>query len=74
MLINGVSKTIENEAIKQNGGFLGMLLDTLGASLLGNLLKVKEVKGSNILGRRVIHEYEGTTIADQDFQCHLNFS
>ena len=51
-----------------------MLLDTLGASLLGNLLKVKEVKGSNILGRRVIHEYEGTTIADQDFQCRLNFS
>ena len=26
---------------EQKGGFLGMLLSTLGASLLGNLLKVK---------------------------------
>ena len=33
-----VSKTIENEAKEQKGGFLGMLLGTLGASLLGNLL------------------------------------
>ena len=33
-----VRKTIENEAKEQKGGFLGMLLGTLGASLLGNLL------------------------------------
>ena len=72
MLINGVSKTIENEAIEQKGGFRGMLLDTLG--LLRNLLKVKGVKGSNILGRRVMHECEGKTIADQDFQCRLTFN
>ena len=71
MLINGVSKTIENEAIEQKGGFRGMLLDTLG--LLRNLLKVKGVKGSNILGRRVMHECEGKIIADQDFQCRLTF-
>ena len=74
MLINGVSKTIEHEAIEQKGGFRGMLLDTLGAGLLGNLLEVKGVKGSNILGRRVMHECEGKTIVDQDFQCRLTFN
>ena len=41
MLIQGVSKTIKNEAKEQKGGFLGMLLETLGASLLGNLLTGK---------------------------------
>ena len=34
LLIKGISETIENEANEQKGGFLGMLLGTLGASLL----------------------------------------
>ena len=38
ILLNGVSKTIENETKEQRGGFLSMLLGTLGASSLGNLL------------------------------------
>ena len=38
ILLKGVSKTIENETKEQGGGFLSMLLGTLGASLLGNLL------------------------------------
>ena len=38
ILLKGVTKTIENETTDQRGGFLGMLLGTLGASLLGNLL------------------------------------
>ena len=33
LLIKGVSETIKNEAKEQKGGFLGMLLCTLGASL-----------------------------------------
>ena len=37
ILLKGVSKTIENETKEQRGGFLSMLLVTLGASLLGNL-------------------------------------
>ena len=41
LLIKGVSETIKNEAKEQKGGFLGMLLGTLGASLLGNLLTGK---------------------------------
>ena len=36
----GITKKIENE-IKQKGGFLGILLGTLGASLLGNMLTGK---------------------------------
>ena len=38
ILLKGVTKTIENETKEQRGGFLVMLLGTLGASLLGNLL------------------------------------
>ena len=37
-LLKGVTKTIENETKEQRGVFLGILLGTLGASLLGNLL------------------------------------
>ena len=41
ILIKGVTKTVKNEAKEQKGGFLNMLLGTLGASLLGNLLTGK---------------------------------
>ena len=37
LLLKGVSKTIQNEAKEQKGGFLSMLLGTLGASLLVNI-------------------------------------
>ena len=40
ILLRGITKTIENE---QKGRFLGMLLGTLGASLLGNMLTGKGV-------------------------------
>ena len=36
ILLKGVSKTIKNETKEQRGGFLSMLLGTLGASLLGD--------------------------------------
>ena len=38
ILLKGVTKTIENETKEQKGRFLSILLGTLGASLLGNLL------------------------------------
>ena len=41
LLIKGVSEAIKNEAKEQKGGFLGMLLSTTGASLLGNLFEGK---------------------------------
>ena len=42
LLIKGVSKTIKNDVKEQKGGFLGISLGTLGATLLGNLLAGKE--------------------------------
>ena len=41
LLIKGVSETTENKAKEEKGEFLRMLLGTLGASLLGNLLAGK---------------------------------
>ena len=38
ILLKGVTKTIKNETKEEEGGFLSILLGTLGASLLGNLL------------------------------------
>ena len=61
LLIKGVSKTIENEAKQQKGGFLGILLGTLGASLLENL----------ITGKGAIRAGEVTLRAVHDFKCCL---
>ena len=41
LLLKGVSETVQNEAKEQKGGFLSMLLGTLGVSLLGNILAGK---------------------------------
>ena len=41
ILLKGVTKMIEDETKEQKGGFLSMLLGTLGASLLENLLSGK---------------------------------
>ena len=45
-LLEGVSETIKNEAKEQKGGFLSMLLGTLGLSLLGNMLAGNGVIGA----------------------------
>ena len=66
LLMKGVSKTIKNEAKKQKSGFLGMVLGTLGASLLGNLLAGKGVvwvgKGATATSRGL-----GAIRSSQDF-------
>ena len=38
LLLKGVTETVQNEVNKQKGGFLSMLLGTLRANLLGNIL------------------------------------
>ena len=43
VLLKGVTKTIKNKIKEQKGEFLSMLLDTLGASLLGNILAGKGI-------------------------------
>ena len=57
LLIKGVSETIKNESKEQKGGFLSMLLGTLVASILGNLLTCKGVMTAG----------EETIMAGQDF-------
>ena len=47
-----MSKTIENKTKEQKGGFLSMLLGTLGASVLGNLLSS---------GKGIVRAGEGAT-------------
>ena len=54
VLLKGVSETIQHEAKEQRGGFLSMLLGTLGASLLGDMLS----KG--LSGKGAIRAGEGT--------------
>ena len=54
LLLKGISETIQHEAKEQRGGFLSMLLGTLGASLLGDILS----KG--LSGKGVLRAGEGT--------------
>ena len=57
LLIKGISEAIKNEAKEQKDGFLSMLLGTLGATFLENLLTFKST----------IRAGEGTIRAGQDF-------
>ena len=61
ILLKGVSKTIENETKEQRGGFLSVLLDTLGASLLGNLLTGG--KGIMRAGDGIVRAGEGNVVS-----------
>ena len=73
LLIKWVSKTIKNKAKEQKGGFLGMLLGTLGASLLGNVLTGKgtiawnQGQGTIRAGECTFSAGEGTVRTGQDF-------
>ena len=62
ILLKGVTKTIENETKEQRGGFLSMLLGTLGASLLGNLLTGKEMMRA---GEGIVRAGEGIVRAGE---------
>ena len=57
LLIKEVSEIIKNEAKEQKGGFLGILLGALAASMLGSAL----------IGRGVIRAGKGTIRAAENF-------
>ena len=59
ILLKGFTKTIKNETKEQKGGFLSLLLGTLGASLLGNLLSGK---GTVRLGEGIVIAGYGSSI------------
>ena len=58
-MLKGVTETVQNEVKEQRGGFLSMILGTLGVSLLGNLLtgqgvnRIEKGQGINRAGDRV---------------------
>ena len=76
LLFRGVSETIQNEAKEQIGRFLSMLLGTLVAILLRNILAGK---GINRAGERVIRagylnkKVLRTTTKRQDYENKMEF-
>ena len=60
LLLKGVSETTKDEAKEQKGGFLSILLGTLGASLLGDMLFGRKGKGVIRAGEGVVRASEGT--------------
>ena len=66
IVVPGTTKSVSEEIHAQRGGFLGMLLGTLGASLLGNLLSGKGTSGKGT-GKGVVRAGEGVVRAGQDF-------
>ena len=53
ILLKGITKTAQNEVKSQRGGFLSMLMGTLGASLLGDILS------RGLLGKGIVRAGEG---------------
>ena len=62
-LLKEITESVQNEIKEQKGGFLSMLLGTLGARLLGNLLTGKGVnrkgKGIHRAGEGIVRAGEG---------------
>ena len=59
LLLKGVTETVQNEVKEQKGGFLTMLLGTLGASLLGNRLTGRGIYGAG-KGKGIVRAGEGS--------------
>ena len=68
LLLKGVTETVQNEVKQQNEGFLSMLLSTLGASLLGNILTGW---GINRAGKGVLRAGYGNNKMDFWFRLIL---
>ena len=66
LILKGISKTIQNECKEPKGGFLSMLLGTLGSSLLGNILA-----GINRAGEGVLRAGYGNK--KQDHENKMDF-
>ena len=64
LLLKRVSEAIQNEAKEQKRRFLSMLLDALGATLLGNILAGK---GINRVGEGYIRAGYRFSIKNNDF-------
>ena len=71
LLLKRVTEAVQNEVKEQRGGFLSILLGTLGASLLGNLLTGRGIyragkgkgKGINRAGEGVLRAWYGCPLS-----------
>ena len=79
LLLKGVTETVQNEVKEQKGGFLSMLLGTLGASLLGNLLTGKRInragkgRGINRAGEGVLRAGYGHPLSSALHNNKMDF-
>ena len=64
LLFEGATETVQNEVKEQKGGFLSMLLGTLGATLLGNILSGG---GINRAGEGIVRAGYGNKNHKMDF-------
>ena len=68
-----VTETVQNEVKEQKRGFVSMLLGTLGASLLGNILtgrgiyKAGKGQGINRAGQGIVRAVYGSRSSKMDF-------
>ena len=71
LLLKGVTETVQNEVKEQKGGFLSMLLGTLGASLLGNILtginRAGKGQVTNRPGQGIVRAGYGSRSSKMDF-------
>ena len=65
LLLKEVTETVQNEVKEQKGGLVSMLLGTLDASLLGNLLKGQGINRAG-KGRGINSAGEGALATKQD--------
>ena len=70
LLLKGVTETVQNEVKEQKGGFLRILLGSLGASLLGNLLTGR---GINRAGKGRGINRAGDGIVRAGYYNNMNF-
>ena len=73
LLLKGVTETVQNEVKEQKGWFLSMLLGTLGARLLENILAGKGInragkgRGINRADQGIVRAGYGSCSSKMDF-------
>ena len=73
MLLKGVTETVQNEVKEQKGWFLSMLLGTLGARSLENILAGKGInragkgRGINRADQGIVRAGYGSCSSKMDF-------
>ena len=80
LLLKRVTETVQNEVKEQKGGFRSMLLGTLGAGLLENLLtgrgvnKAGKSKGINRADEGIVRAGYGNNSSKMDFNAVSSFN